>query len=324
MTSSSLRIVFAGTPEFAASHLESLITGGFNVVSAYSQPDRPSGRGKKLTSTPVKAVAQSHGIEVNQPLSLSDPDALAKLQNYRPDVLVVVAYGLLLPAAVLKLPRYGCLNVHASLLPRWRGAAPIERAILAGDKETGVCLMQMDEGLDTGAVLKVVRTPILPDDNASSLTLRLQKLGCDALLDVLRQLPDGTLEAQPQDAALATYARKMQKEEARINWTQSAASIHNQVRALYPRSPAWFLHEGKRVRVVRARVANETNEGAPGFVLGITENSMTVSCGIGVLEVFDVQLEGKPAMGIASLLNGHPDFFRIGHCLAHLLDTSAP
>jgi methionyl-tRNA formyltransferase len=316
MTSSSLRIVFAGTPEFAAKHLESLISGGFKVVSAYSQPDRPSGRGKKLAPTPVKAVAVAHGIEVNQPLGLSDPAALAKLQSYAPDVIVVVAYGLLLPLAVLKLPRYGCLNVHASLLPRWRGAAPIERAILAGDKETGVCLMQMEEGLDTGPVLKSVRTPIAQDDNAATLTMRLQHLGCAALLAVLQQLPAGTLLPEPQNPLLVTYARKLQKQEARIDWTQNAAVIHNQVRALYPRSPAWCLHQGKRVRVIHTRISSETPTAAPGSVLAVSPDFLKVACGDGVLEVLEVQLEGKPAMPVASLLNGHPDFFRAGHSLA--------
>ncbi len=316
MTTSSLRIVFAGTPEFAANHLTALVAGGFMVVSAYSQPDRPSGRGKKLAPTPVKAVAQSHAIEVNQPLSLSDPDALARLQSYAPDVLVVVAYGLLLPPAVLQLPRYGCLNVHASLLPRWRGAAPIERAILAGDKESGVCIMQMDEGLDTGPVLQAVHTPILPDDTAASLTARLQQLGCDALLAVLQQLPTGSLQPQPQNPALVTYARKLQKEEARIDWAHSAAVIHNQVRALYPRSPAWCLHQGKRVRLIRACVTGATTSTTPGTILALTGNSLQVACGSGVLEVFEVQQEGKPAMGIASLLNGHPDFFQPGHSLS--------
>lgn len=316
MTPSSLRIVFAGTPEFAAKHLEALIAGGFKVVSAYSQPDRPSGRGKKLAPTPVKTIAEAHGIEVNQPPSLNDSATLAKLQSYAPDVIVVVAYGLLLPMAVLKLPRYGCVNVHASLLPRWRGAAPIERAILAGDQETGVCIMQMQEGLDTGPVLKSVRTPITQNDTAATLTGRLQQLGCEALLAALQKLPHGTLLPEPQNPALVTYAHKLQKQEARINWTHSAAVIHNQVRAFYPRSPAWCLHQGKRVRLVRARIANETTTAAPGSVLRLTANSMTVSCGNGALEVFEVQLEGKPAMNIASLLNGHPDFFQAGHSLA--------
>lgn len=312
MTSSPLRIVFAGTPEFAAAHLEALIAGGFEVVSAYSQPDRPSGRGKKLVPTPVKAVAEQHGIAVHQPLTLNDADSLAQLAGFKPDVMVVVAYGLLLPPAVLALPRYGCLNVHASLLPRWRGAAPIERAILANDTESGVCVMQMEQGLDTGPVLQRVATPINSDDNSATLTTRLQQLGCAALIDVLHALPAGTLRAEPQNAALATYAHKMQKEEAQIDWTRSAADIHNQVRALFPRSPAWTLHDGKRLRLIRAAVGNDSCDTLPGTVIEVSAHSIKIACGSGVLEVFEVQMEGKPAMGIGSLLNGHPGFFKAG------------
>jgi methionyl-tRNA formyltransferase len=312
MTSSSLRIVFAGTPDFAAAHLDALVASGFQVVSAYSQPDRPSGRGKKLSPTPVKAVAEKHGIAINQPLSLNDPAAYATLQAYQPDVLVVVAYGLLLPQAILDLPRYGCLNVHASLLPRWRGAAPIERAILANDPDSGVCIMQMEAGLDTGPVLKTVRTPIQQDDNSATLTARLQQLGCEALIEVLQQLPSGTVPAQPQDPALVSYARKMQKEEAQIDWTQSAQQIHNQVRAFYPRSPAWCMHEGKRLRLIQAQVSTNDNATVPGTVLAVSAQSVKVACGTGVLEVFSVQTEGKPAMSISSLLNGHPGYFQQG------------
>jgi len=312
MTSSPLRIVFAGTPEFAAAHLEALIAGGFEVVSAYSQPDRPSGRGKKLVPTPVKAVAEQHGIAVHQPLTLNDADSLAQLAGFKPDVMVVVAYSLLLPPAVLALPRYGCLNVHASLLPRWRGAAPIERAILANDTESGVCVMQMEQGLDTGPVLQRVATPINSDDNSATLTTRLQHLGCAALSEVLHAFPAGTLRAEPQNAALATYARKMQKEEAQIDWTRSAADIHNQVRALFPRSPAWTLHDGKRLRLIRAAVGNDSCDTLPGTVIEVSAHSIKIACGSGVLEVFEVQMEGKPAMGIGSLLNGHPGFFKAG------------
>jgi methionyl-tRNA formyltransferase len=315
MSPSPLRIVFAGTPEFAAAHLEALIAGGFQVVSAYSQPDRPSGRGKKLLPTPVKAVAESHGIAVNQPLSLTDPAALATLQAYAPDVMVVVAYGLLLPPAVLALPRYGCLNVHPSLLPRWRGAAPIERAMLANDPHSGVCIMQMEAGLDTGPVLQTVLTPIHPDDSAASLSTRLQQLGCHGLINVLQALPSGTLQAQPQDPALVTYARKLQKEEAKIDWAASAATIHNQVRALYPRSPAWCLHQDKRLRLIRTRVTTELTAAPPGTLLAIRSTSLTVACNNSVLEVFDVQTEGKPAMNVGNLRNGHAEFFQIGQTL---------
>ncbi len=315
MTNPALRIVFAGTPEFAAAHLELVITRGFTVVGAYSQPDRPSGRGKKLTATPVKAVAESHGIPVEQPLSFNDPQTMATLQAYQPDVMVVVAYGLLLPPAVLALPKYGCINVHASLLPRWRGAAPIERALLSGDHESGVCLMQMEQGLDTGPVLKRVLTPIRADDNAATLTARLQQLGCEALCDLLTTLPAGTPAATAQDPALVTYARKIQKEESRIIWTHSAADLHNQVRALYPRSPAWCLVDGKRVRLIRTTVSADRSSASPGTVLNVTNTSLKIACGNSVLEVFDVQTEGKPAMDIGSLLNGYPDFFKVGDTL---------
>ena len=315
MNPTPLRIVFAGTPEFAAAHLEALISRGYQVVSAYSQPDRPTGRGKKLLPTPVKAVALLHNVPVNQPLSLNDPEALAVLQAYSPDVIVVVAYGLLLPPAVLALPRYGCINVHASLLPRWRGAAPIERAILANDSESGVCIMQMEAGLDTGPVLKVVRTPIAPDDNSASLTARLQQLGCLALADVLDALPSGSLKADPQDSTLATYARKLQKEEARIDWAQSASAIHNQARALFPRSPAWCQHQGQRLRLIRTSVASETSNAMPGSIVEVSPTSLKIACGQGVLNVFEVQSEGKPAMSIGDLLNGHAGYFKSGQSL---------
>ncbi len=315
MNAHPLRIVFAGTPDFAAAHLNALIEGGFEVVSTYSQPDRPSGRGKKLVPTPVKAVALQHGIEVHQPLALAGPEAVATLGACRPDVMVVVAYGLLLPPAILAVPRYGCINVHASLLPRWRGAAPIERALLAGDRESGVCIMQMEAGLDTGPVLKRVATPITAEDNAATLTHRLQQLGCAALMEVLQALPTGSLHAEPQDHAAATYAHKLQKDEARIDWTRSATDLHNQIRALYPRSPAWTDHDGKRLRLIRAHPGKEIANGAPGTVLTVSTHSVVIACGSGTLEVFDVQTEGKPAMAIGSLLNGHPDFFRRGQLL---------
>ena len=315
MANDPLRIVFAGTPDFAAAHLQALIARGFQVVSAYSQPDRPSGRGKKLVPTPVKAIAEAHGIAVQQPLSLRNPDAFATLKAFAPDVMVVVAYGLLLPKSVLELPRYGCLNVHASLLPRWRGAAPIERAILAGDTQTGVCIMQMDEGLDTGAVLKRVAVPIHPDDNAAMLTTRLQQFGCEALCEVLQLLPTRALVATPQDPAQVTYAKKMQKEEAQIHWTDTAAALHNQIRALFPRSPAWCMVDDKRLRIIRATPSPEPTTAKPGTVLAVTAASIQVACGLGILEVFEVQTEGKGAMSIGSLLNGHPGYFCPGQLL---------
>lgn len=311
MPARDLRIVFAGTPDFAAQHLAHLLRQNCNVVSAYSQPDRPSGRGKKLAPTPVKALAERHNIPVRQPLAL-DAAALEELASFQPDLMVVVAYGLLLPPAALSLPRLGCVNVHASLLPRWRGAAPIERAILAGDRETGVCIMQMEAGLDTGPVLARASTPISLDDNSETLTARLVTLGCDTLLKVLEQLAEGSAQAIPQPEAGAVYARKLRKEEAGIHWADPAAAIHNQVRAFYPRSPAFCLYNNERLRILRAEIHPVQARSEPGTILSMTSDSMTVACGADALTVSQVQLEGKNPMTLRELLNGRPGYFTPG------------
>lgn len=314
MPARKLRLIFAGTPDFAARHLAHLLQQGHQVVSAYSQPDRPAGRGKKLALTSVKALAGGHGIPVNQPSRL-DQQALAELAALKPDLMIVVAYGLLLPPAALALPRLGCINVHASLLPRWRGAAPIERAILAGDRETGVSIMQMDAGLDTGAVLATAVTPIGAEDNSETLTERLVNLGCETLIEVLDQLGAGTARAIPQNAALATYARKLRKEDARIVWDNSAACIHNQVRALFPRSPAYCLYQEQRLRILRARMIPEQLSAKPGTIIEVSADGMTVACGDGGLEISLVQMEGKNPMTLRELLNGRPGYFKPGTLL---------
>jgi len=314
MTAKTLRIVFAGTPLFAAAHLEYLLRAGHTVVSAYSQPDRPSGRGKKLLPTPVKAVAAAHDIPVQQPLGF-DPEALATLAAQKPDLMVVVAYGLLLPKAVLTLPRLGCVNVHASLLPRWRGAAPIERALLAGDAETGVSIMQMDAGLDTGPVLGKAVTPITPDDNSETLAARLQTLGCQALVVALAQLAAGTAHAEAQVDALACYARKLGKAEAAIDWHADATFIDRQLRAFYPRSPAWCLYRGHRLRIVAAGVCDNAAGALPGTIIASGATSIRVACGKGALEIQQVQLEGRNPMTLDVLRNGHPDLLQPGHVL---------
>lgn len=308
-------IVFAGTPQFAASHLEALVTAGFNIVSVYSQPDRPAGRGKKLQPTPVKAVAQAHGLPVAQPPQLNTPEALAALAALRADVMVVVAYGLLLPESVLQLPRLGCINVHASLLPRWRGAAPIERALMAGDEQTGVTIMQMEPGLDTGPMLLSVATPITPEDNSATLSERLCRLGCGALCEALRQLPDLLQQAEPQDEALATYARKIGKEEARIDWRQSAAAIHNTVRALYPRAPAYTLAASRRLRLIRTSVPGQACDQTPGTVLDLAPGHIDVACAGSVLRIHELQPEGKNAMSVQSFLNGYAQLLQPGALL---------
>lgn len=315
MPARELRIVFAGTPDFAARHLERLLGDKFQIVSAYSQPDRPSGRGKKLVPTPVKAVADAQGIPVRQPLRL-DAEAVDELAGDKPDLMIVVAYGLLLPPAVLALPRLGCINVHASLLPRWRGAAPIERALLAGDAETGICIMQMDAGLDTGPVLARASTPITPHDNSDSLTRRLVELGCDTLVATLEQIATGRACAIPQPAEGVTYAHKLRKEEAAIRWTESAEVIDRQVRAFYPRSPAYCLYREQRLRILRAQpLADVAAKQEPGTVLDINPDAMIVACGRGALRIVELQLEGKNPMTLRDLLNGRPDYFVRGSVL---------
>ena len=314
MSTSSLRLVFAGTPEFAAEHLGALIAGGFNIVGVYSQPDRPAGRGKQLQPTPVKAVALAHDIPVFQPERF-DAVALAQLQALAADVMVVVAYGLLLPPEVLAAPRLGCINVHASLLPRWRGAAPIERALMSGDAESGVCLMQMEAGLDTGPVLQCVRTPITAGDNSRTLGERLCRLGCSMLCEALPQLETLQAQATAQDPQQASYARKVLKAEAQIDWQRPAHELHNLARALYPRVPAWCLHEGKRLRLITTQVLDQQPDAAPGTVLACSAAGLDIACGAGVLRVLRVQQEGRNEMDLASLLNGHPDAFRAGQRL---------
>jgi methionyl-tRNA formyltransferase len=306
-----MRIVFAGTPDFAAQHLAHLLREKYLVVGAYSQPDRPAGRGKKLVSTPVKALAELHNIPVRQLLALN-AEALEELASFKPDLMVVVAYGLLLPPAALSLPRLGCINVHASLLPRWRGAAPIERAILAGDRESGVCIMQMEAGLDTGPVLARASTPISLDDNSETLTARLVALGCDTLQKVLGQLAEGSAHASPQPETGAVYARKLRKEEAGIHWADAAAAIHNQVRAFYPRSPAFCLYNNERMRILRADIFTTKTGSGPGTILSMTSDTMTVACGADALTISQVQLEGKNPMTLRELLNGRPGYFTPG------------
>ncbi len=313
MSFRDLRIVFAGTPEFAAAHLTALIASDCKVVSAYSQPDRPSGRGKKILSTPVKAVALEHGINVRQPLTLRAQEVQAELAELAPDLMIVVAYGLMLPPAVLATPRLGCINVHASLLPRWRGAAPIERAILAGDTETGVNIMQMDSGLDTGPILATAKIPIANADNSGTLTLKLQELGCRTLLNFLDELAKGAAHPAPQDNQIATYAHKLGKDEAGINWAGSAAVIQQQIRAFFPRSPAYCLYQGQRLRIITGMAQSHSYAGQiPGTIMEITHARMLIACGTGSLEVSEVQLEGKTPMPLPVLLNGRPDFFQRG------------
>ena len=305
--SDPLKIIFAGTPEFAATALEALLTTPHQVVAVYTQPDRPAGRGRKLQPSPVKQLALAHGIEVRQPEKLKDPADQAALADLQADLMVGVAYGLLLPQAVLDAPRLGCINIHASLLPRWRGAAPIQRAILAGDEESGITIMQMEAGLDTGPMLHVLKTSILKDDTGGSLHDRLAELGARALLESLGGIADGSLIAHPQDDELATYAKKLDKGEARIDWSQPATVIDRQVRAFNPWPVAQCAFQGQVMRIWQSlpleQPAPDTAE--PGQVLEAGKAGIDVATGEGVLRILNLQMPGKRAMSAADFLNAH-------------------
>lgn len=306
----NLRIVFAGTPVFAAAHLEALLLSDMTVVSAYSQPDRQKGRGKKLLPPPVKEMALANEIPVFQPENFHSGPAVEGLRQQQPDLMIVVAYGLILPPSVLAIPKYGCLNVHASLLPRWRGAAPIERAILAGDTETGVCIMQMEAGLDSGPVLMRSSTAIQPDDTGESLGLRLQEMGRSLLVEALEALVIDKLHPEPQDKSLVTYAPKITREDALIHWDAPATVVNRQVRALIPRYPAYTWYAGDRLRILAADQLESSLAAPPGTLLEVQRNGLLVACGDDTfIRITAVQPEGKRAMSIASLLNGHPDYF---------------
>lgn len=313
MTPHKLKIVFAGTPEFAATALAQLIEHDHDIVAVYTQPDRPAGRGRKSQASPVKQLAQQYALPIEQPLSLKkDPDAVQRLKTYRPDVMIVAAYGLLLPQSVLDIPRLGCLNIHASLLPRWRGAAPIQRAILAGDNQTGITIMQMDAGLDTGDMLLKKTTPIESTTSAGELHDQLAQLGGEAILAALEDLPGLQLHAQKQDPDEATYASKLDKREAWIDWTQPAPSIDRQVRAFNPWPVAQTLIDNKVLRVRRTKIISEESGAAPGTILAVSNESIDVACGKDRLCLLDGQLPGGKAMAIRDLLNGHAALFGLG------------
>ena len=297
-----MRVVFAGTPDFSVPVLQALLDSRHPVVGVYTQPDRPSGRGRKLTPSPVKQLALQHGIPVFQPASLRDPDAQRQLAALEPDLMVVVAYGLILPQAVLDLPARGCVNLHASILPRWRGAAPIQRAILAGDQESGVCLMQMEAGLDSGPVLAERRTPITADDTGGALHDRLSRLAAELLAEQLDALAQGSLQPAGQDETLVTYAEKLAKSEAAIDWRQDAEQLERKVRAFNPWPVAQAKYEGKVLRIWDAR-AVEGRAGAPGSIVAAGKEGIDVVCGKGCLRLLQIQLPGARRLSAAEFLN---------------------
>jgi methionyl-tRNA formyltransferase len=303
----SLRLVFAGTPEFAVPSLAAALDARDRMLAVYTQPDRPAGRGRQLAPSPVKALALAHGLEVRQPESLRTAEAQEALRALQPDLLIVVAYGLLLPQKVLDIPRFGCWNVHASLLPRWRGAAPIQRAVEAGDAQTGVCLMQMEKGLDTGPVLLRRSLDIEPEESAGALHDRLAPLGAQVLRDGLGLLRAGLRPLpQPQPEEGITYARKLDKAEARLDWTQPAATLANQVRAFSPWPVAEAELAGERVRIHRAQTRAGAAGAGPGTLLAATREGIDVACGAGVLRLLELQRDGGRVLGPADYLNARP------------------
>lgn len=301
-----LSILFAGTPEFAVPSLRALLGGPHRVVGVYTQPDRPAGRGQRLTPSPVKALALEAGLEVRQPLSLKGPAEAEALAALAPDLMVVVAYGLLLPASVLAIPPLGCINVHASLLPRWRGAAPIQRAIESGDAETGVCIMGMEIGLDTGPVYLRRSLPIDVRDTAATLHDRLATLGAQALVEALPGIADGTLVAVPQEHSQATYARKLEKGEATLDWTRPAAELARRVRAFNPWPIAQTPWRGGLLRLWLAEALPGGVSGAPGQVMGASRAGIDVQCGEGILRITELQAPGRRPLTAAEFLNASP------------------
>lgn len=305
-----MRIVFAGTPEFAAQHLQALLDAGREVVAVYTQPDRPAGRGQKPMPSPVKQLALQHGIAVYQPQTLRDPAAQAELAALTPDLMVVVAYGLILPQVVLDTPRLGCINSHASILPRWRGAAPIQRAIEAGDASSGVTVMQMEAGLDTGPMLLKVTTTITAEDTGGSLHDRLATLGSQAVVEAVTRLAAGGLRGEVQDDSLATYAHKLNKDEARLDWSRPAVELERLVRAFNPWPICHSTLNGEALKVHAAQLGE--GQGAPGSVLDADKSGLTVACGEGALRLTRLQLPGGKPLSFADLYNSRREQFAPG------------
>ena len=299
-----MKLIFAGTPEFAATALQALIDAGHTIALVLTQPDRRAGRGMTLQASPVKRLAAAHGIEVYQPTSLRDAAAQAHLQQVGAEAMVVAAYGLILPQAVLDIPKYGCINIHASLLPRWRGAAPIQRAILAGDQQTGVSIMQMEAGLDTGPVMKIGAVSIEPSDNATSLHDKLASLGATLIVEALRELP---LSAITQPEAGVTYAAKIEKAEAPLDWRHSAAQLGRQVRAFNPFPGALAVCAGQSIKVWTAEPLEGTEgTGSPGEVIAVDRHGIVVACATGALRLTELQKAGGKRLPAAQFLAGTP------------------
>lgn len=301
---SRIRIVFAGTPDFSVPPLQRLIDSGLAPIAVLTQPDRPAGRGRQLLSSPVKQAAAAAGISVYQPSTLRSAEAIDLVSGLEPDLMIVVAYGLILPEGVLCIPQNGCWNIHASLLPRWRGAAPIQRAIEAGDRESGVCIMQMDEGLDTGPVILSRSVPLGDHETGGSLHDRLSELGASALLECVQRLVRGeAVGVRPQPESGVTYARKLDKAEARLDWNEPAEILERRIRAFDPWPVAWCKAGEERVRIWKAVLGGETHDCRPGTVLAAGRQGIDVATGKGVLRLLELQRPGKRRMGVEHYLN---------------------
>lgn len=311
-----LKIIFAGTPVFAEKSLASLYESDHQIIAVYTQPDKPAGRGKKLAMSPVKQFALAHDIPVFQPKTLRDADAQAQLRELQADVMVVAAYGLILPEAVLSIPKYGCINVHGSLLPRWRGAAPVQHAILAGDKETGITIMQMDKGLDTGDMLLKQSVQIVENETGGSLHDKLAALGASMIVKAMDTLEQQQLTPEKQDDALANYASKIEKEHAKINWQDSAVNIERMIRAYHPWPVAFTMMDDMPVKIHKAKLSAETNDAKPGTIITQSKQRLIVTTGDGCFEILSMQLPGKTAMSVKDILNSKADLFAVGKVFA--------
>lgn len=303
-----MKIIFAGTPDFAVPALETLIHSNHEIIGVYTQPDRPSGRGQKLTPSPIKSLALQYNLPVFQPKTLKDKEAQQELIQLNPDLIIVVAYGLILPKAILDIPKYGCINIHGSLLPRWRGAAPIHRAILAGDKETGITIMQMEQGLDTGPMLYKSICPITVQDNLEILHDKLSKLGAESLIKVLDNIEN--IKPEIQDNSLATYASKISKEEANLDWTKSAEECDCAVKAFYP---AYSFLNTQMIKIWDVTYTKNESQHSPGTIIQLHSDKIDVATKDGTLSILKLQLPGGKALTTKEILNSKANMFAVGN-----------
>lgn len=307
-----MKIIFAATPEFAIPAFKALLQSSQQIIAVYTKPDRPAGRGLKLTASPVKKIAEAQNLLLFQPETLRDESAQQQMALLSADVLINVAYGVLLPKAILNIPRLGCINIHPSLLPRWRGAAPIQRALLEGDAITGVTIMRMDEGLDTGDIFKQAQIPIERDDTSATLLTKSADLGAELLLDVLQELQNGSAKSVPQDNNLATYAAKITKEEAQLNWTLDAVQLDRMVRAFNPWPIAYCEIDGKHIRVWQSQPIDCKTDSLPGTIIQASGEGIDIACGKGILRLEKIQLPGGHVLHVKDILNAHKQLFAAG------------